>query len=141
MNGCNAKAALQRSLDRPKSAWGRKQTCEPVRLPERKNHVWSYDLVHHRTDDGRAFRTLDILDEFRRECLDGNATLDPCSFAECDTGTTDKPARSLFRVIGSLFKSNNSLLAMNSFAVNQSTGNSPVTHGYQVINFGPNQSK
>ena len=33
------------------------------------NHVWSYDFVHHRTDDGRPFRTLNILDEFSRECL------------------------------------------------------------------------
>ena len=33
------------------------------------NHVWSYDFVHHRTDDGKAFRTLNILDEFSRECL------------------------------------------------------------------------
>jgi len=33
------------------------------------NHVWSYDFVHHRTDDGRAFRTLNVLDEFGRECL------------------------------------------------------------------------
>ena len=33
-----------------------------IRLkPERKDHVWSYDFVHHRTDDGRAFRTLNIL--------------------------------------------------------------------------------
>jgi putative transposase len=29
----------------------------------------SYDFVHHRTDDGRAFRTLNILDEHSRECL------------------------------------------------------------------------
>ncbi len=28
-----------------------------IRLkPERKDHVWSYDFVHHRTDDGRAFK-------------------------------------------------------------------------------------
>jgi transposase InsO family protein len=41
-----------------------------VRLrAEHANHVWSYDFVHHRTDDGRAFRTLNILDEFSRECL------------------------------------------------------------------------
>ena len=41
-----------------------------VRLrPEYQNHVWSYDFVHHRTDDGRAFRTLNILDEYSRECL------------------------------------------------------------------------
>ncbi|MEE8303407.1 MAG: IS3 family transposase [Candidatus Tectomicrobia bacterium] len=33
------------------------------------NHVWSYDFVHHRTDDGRVFRTLNVLDEFGRECL------------------------------------------------------------------------
>ena len=37
--------------------------------PEYRNHVWSYDFVHHRTDDGRVFRTLNILDEYSRECL------------------------------------------------------------------------
>ena len=31
--------------------------------------VWSYDFVHHRTEEGRAFRTLNILDEHSRECL------------------------------------------------------------------------
>jgi putative transposase len=42
-----------------------------IRLkPEYRNHVWSYDFVHHRTDDGRAFRTLNIIDEFSRECLE-----------------------------------------------------------------------
>lgn len=42
-----------------------------IRLkPEHKDHVWSYDFVHHRTDDGRAFRTLNILDGFSRECLE-----------------------------------------------------------------------
>ncbi|KZK83097.1 hypothetical protein PsAD13_03299 [Pseudovibrio sp. Ad13] len=41
-----------------------------VRLhPAYRNHVWPYDFVHHRTDDGRAFRTLNILDEYSRECL------------------------------------------------------------------------
>ena len=41
-----------------------------IRLrPEYRDHVWSYDFVHHRTDDGRAFRTLNILDEYSRECL------------------------------------------------------------------------
>lgn len=41
-----------------------------VRLkPLHKNHVWSYDFVHHRTDNGRAFRMLNILDEYSRECL------------------------------------------------------------------------
>jgi transposase InsO family protein len=41
-----------------------------VRLrPERKNHVWSYDLMHARTTDGRPLRLLTIMDEFTRECL------------------------------------------------------------------------
>ena len=35
----------------------------------RPDHVWSYDFVHDRTYDGKAFRTLNILDEYTRECL------------------------------------------------------------------------
>ena len=31
--------------------------------------VWSYDFVHHRTDDGKVFRALNIIDEHSRECL------------------------------------------------------------------------
>ena len=42
----------------------------PVSLePERRGHVWSYDLVHHRTDDGRAFRALNIVYQFSFGCL------------------------------------------------------------------------
>jgi transposase InsO family protein len=37
--------------------------------PEYKDHVWSYDFVLTRTNDGRAFRMLNIIDEFTRECL------------------------------------------------------------------------
>ena len=37
--------------------------------PEYRKHIWSYDFVHCRTDDGKVFRTLNILDEFSRECL------------------------------------------------------------------------
>ena len=41
-----------------------------VRLcPEHRNHVWSHDFVHCRTEDGKVFRTLNILDEHSRECL------------------------------------------------------------------------
>lgn len=41
-----------------------------IRLrPVRKNHVWSYDFVHDRTHDGRAYRILVVIDEFSRECL------------------------------------------------------------------------
>ena len=54
----------------PKKArlWLNDGSCVRLR-PEYRNHVWSYDFVHHRTDDGKAFRTLNILDEHSRECL------------------------------------------------------------------------
>ena len=48
--------------------WLNDGSCVRLR-PEYLNHVWSYDFVHHRTNDGKAFRTLNILDEFSRECL------------------------------------------------------------------------
>jgi putative transposase len=37
--------------------------------PEYPDHVWSYDFVHERTYDGRAFRMLNVIDEYSRECL------------------------------------------------------------------------
>ena len=41
-----------------------------VRLrPSYTDHVWSYDFVHDRTSDGRAFRMLTVVDEYSRECL------------------------------------------------------------------------
>ena len=48
--------------------WLSDGSCVRLR-PEYHNHVWSYDFVHCRTDDGKVFRTLNILDEFSRECL------------------------------------------------------------------------
>ena len=52
--------------------WGRLWLNDGSRLrliPAYRDHVWSYDFVHNRTDDGRAFRTLNIIDEYTRECL------------------------------------------------------------------------
>ena len=34
-----------------------------------KNHVWSYDFVTDRTEDGRQLRLLVVIDEYTRECL------------------------------------------------------------------------
>ena len=48
--------------------WLNDGSCVRLRA-EHPNHVWSYDFVHHRTDDGRAYRMLNILDEYTRECL------------------------------------------------------------------------
>ena len=33
------------------------------------NHVWAYDFVLARTQDGRVFRLLTVIDEYTRECL------------------------------------------------------------------------
>lgn len=34
-----------------------------------RNHVWSYDFVIERTEDGRQLKLLVVLDEYTRECL------------------------------------------------------------------------
>ena len=48
--------------------WLNDGSCGLLR-PERRDHVWSYDFVHYRTDDGKAFRTFNIIDEYSRECV------------------------------------------------------------------------
>ena len=48
--------------------WLNDGSCVRLR-PERPNHVWSYDFVESRTQDGRKMRMLNLLDEFSRECL------------------------------------------------------------------------
>jgi len=48
--------------------WLNDGSCTRLR-PEHKDHVWSYDFMIARTQDGRAFRILNIIDEFTRECL------------------------------------------------------------------------
>ncbi len=48
--------------------WLNDGSCIRLR-PEYKDHVWSYDFVVERTTNGRAFRILNIIDEFTRECL------------------------------------------------------------------------
>jgi transposase InsO family protein len=39
------------------------------RRAQHKNHVWSYDFVADRLEDGRKIRLLVVIDEFTRECL------------------------------------------------------------------------
>ena len=48
--------------------WLSDGSCIRLRA-EYPNHVWSYDFVMDRTQDGRAFRMLNIIDEFFRESL------------------------------------------------------------------------
>ena len=39
------------------------------RKSEHKDHVWSYDFLTDRTEDGRQLRLLAVIDEHTRECL------------------------------------------------------------------------
>ena len=48
--------------------WLNDGSCIRLR-PQFKDHVWSYDFVIARTAEGRAFRILNIIDEYSRECL------------------------------------------------------------------------
>jgi putative transposase len=61
---------LKVPMKQPKKGrlWRDDGSCVRLR-PEYRNHVWSHDFVHCRTEDGRVFRTLNILDEHSRECL------------------------------------------------------------------------
>ena len=54
----------------PKRArlWLNDGSCIRLR-PQRPNHVWAYDFVAVRTEDGRAVRLLVVIDEYSRECL------------------------------------------------------------------------
>ena len=48
--------------------WLNDGSCIRLR-PEHKDHVWSYDFVKDHTENGKAFRILNIIDEYTRECL------------------------------------------------------------------------
>ena len=37
--------------------------------PTHRNHIWSYDFLADRTEDGRQLKLLVVIDEFTRECL------------------------------------------------------------------------
>ena len=48
--------------------WLNDGSCIRLR-PEYKDHVWSYDFMTDRTANGKAFKILNIIDEYTRECL------------------------------------------------------------------------
>jgi transposase InsO family protein len=48
--------------------WLNDGSCIRLR-PQYPNHVWSYDFMQDRTHNGQAFRILNVIDEYTRECL------------------------------------------------------------------------
>jgi putative transposase len=53
---------------RPKKRLVRERP-ETLSVPEAINQVWSMDFMHDRLEDGRAFRLLNVIDDFNREGL------------------------------------------------------------------------
>ena len=64
------RGGLKVPMKQPKRSrlWLKDGSCNCLR-PQHVDHVWSYDFFHHRTEDGRSYRTLNIIDEFSRDCL------------------------------------------------------------------------
>ena len=48
--------------------WLNDGSCIRLR-PEHGNHVWAYDFIFDRTQEGRPLKLLTGVDEFTRECL------------------------------------------------------------------------
>jgi len=72
--------------DRVQRIWRREGLKVPKKQPKRSrlwlndgscirlrplypNHVWSFDFVETRTNDGRRLRLMTLIDEFSRRCL------------------------------------------------------------------------
>jgi transposase InsO family protein len=59
---------VPRKQPRRSRLWLNDGSCVRLR-PEYKDHVWSYDFMIDRTADSRAFKILNIIDEYTRESL------------------------------------------------------------------------
>ncbi len=45
------------------------RTAQPLVVPEQRNQTWSLDFMSDALSNGRAFRTLNVIDDFNREAL------------------------------------------------------------------------
>jgi transposase InsO family protein len=54
---------------RKKRGLGSGQNACSRRRAEHPDHVWAWDFIHDRTEDGRPLKWLSIVDEYTRECL------------------------------------------------------------------------
>jgi putative transposase len=47
----------------------KRERPEPLNVPSSPNSVWSMDFMHDNLTDGRAYRSLNVIDDFNRELL------------------------------------------------------------------------
>lgn len=52
-----------------RQSWGGSENSCVRRRAQRPNHVWTYDFITDRTEDGRQLKMLVVVDEFTRENL------------------------------------------------------------------------
>jgi transposase InsO family protein len=52
----------------PRSTGSGQNACDQ-RPAEYMNHIWSYDILEDRLENGRKVRILNVIDEYTRECL------------------------------------------------------------------------
>ncbi len=48
---------------------GSSENSGALKQAEHRNHVWSYDFIYDRTEDGRQLKFLPVMDEYTRESL------------------------------------------------------------------------
>ena len=60
---------VPRKLQRKRRLPGRSENGCIRHRADHKDHVWSYDFVADRTEDGRQLKLLVVIDEYTRECL------------------------------------------------------------------------
>jgi len=59
---------LRLSLKHPRYGYRNITICDKKK-PEYYNHLWSYDFLTERLENGRLVRLLVVIDEYTRECL------------------------------------------------------------------------
>ena len=60
---------VPRTQHRRRRLPGRSENSCVRHRAQRINHVWSYDFLMDRTEDGRQLKLLSVIDEYTRECL------------------------------------------------------------------------
>lgn len=45
------------------------RTAKTLSVPSKPNHTWSIDFMHDVLSHGRRFRTMNVIDDHRRQCL------------------------------------------------------------------------
>jgi transposase InsO family protein len=65
---CQEGCKIRRKQHKKLYIGGSENACHRKR-PEYYNHIWSYDFLSERLENGRLVKLLVVIDEFTRECL------------------------------------------------------------------------